>query len=379
MLSPRFFLIFPFASLGTHTPISSAQECLIVHEEHESSEAESDGGASQKLGGLPALPGKGMGKRDPPSGRKGGKGGGRPGPKKGEKVCRGCNQSLPESAFPAGKALCHKDQKAWRNLINLSKAQNEESWLEELREDPKRFRSVLAAYHSQCGTSSSAMQDKPVSGKNKRNGFCILQYKEKVKQWEGIYVDKEYEFMHLEAYLHWARKPKNGGYDTKTATSQFEAFMKGSDALKDRDGPEGAERVAIKVCPPQLHVSRYVVAVRLLTGPGVFCISQVETRDIVLLVLPWPGNREINSLVQRTCSLNSVEVCHVTLASLTCCEVKDKVLKRDGQERGKTVTCAGDPQKKASVQDLAVVLNAEHCKVSRNIAVKGLCGNLLSL
>lgn len=87
------------------------------------------------------------------------------------------------------------------------------------------------------------------NNRNKENAFCIAQYQEEVKQSEAIISDGVFEMMNVAAYVHFAQKPKNGGFDADEARGRWELECKKPDAVCDTLGPTAklARRVAIKV------------------------------------------------------------------------------------------------------------------------------------
>ena len=159
---------------------------------------------------------------------------------KGTKHCKGCGQWLLVDQFAPSKGLCQRDQKAWRNLQTLAKAQDSESWLEDQHADPKKFRSLLEAYHQACGNDGSK--------RNKRGKFCVMTYKEKQRQIAGLYFDSEMQLMHLDQYVVWASDPVNGGHNPSKSTAEWQAAAKAPNAITDLKGPADSRlRVAMPI------------------------------------------------------------------------------------------------------------------------------------
>ena len=159
--------------------------------------------------------------------------------KKGEKLCRGCGQHLPLTQFPAGKALCHRDQAAWRNIQGLAKSQAQEGWLEEQQSDPKLFRELIANYHRVCGCEGR---------RNKRNAFSIVSYQETQKRYNGILLDEEFELMHYDKYVTWAGDRQNEGLSPSEASARWKELLSEPEAVTDMKGPKRSPlRLAIRV------------------------------------------------------------------------------------------------------------------------------------
>ncbi|CAE7259215.1 unnamed protein product [Symbiodinium sp. CCMP2456] len=156
--------------------------------------------------------------------------------KDGKKYCAPCGKWLPLSSFPAGSAQCGEDRKAIQNLASLSKKQGQEDWWQETVADVKKLKAVVKAYKAL----------KPPPGK-KLKEFVILQYIEERRRESAVLYDGVLEMMTLRGYMAWMAKPKNGGLDAETATTQWREKFNAPGAITDKKGdhPRFRDRVAI--------------------------------------------------------------------------------------------------------------------------------------
>ncbi len=79
--------------------------------------------------------------------------------------------------------------------------------------------------------------------------MTLAHCEEEVRRSESIITDGVYEMMNIAAYVHFASKPKNGGFDSDEAKGIWEKLCSASGAIVDHLGPSPklARRVAVRV------------------------------------------------------------------------------------------------------------------------------------
>ena len=141
--------------------------------------------------------------------------------KRNGKWCRGCNAYKDPAEFYAGKALCNKDMKAWRNLLHNAKAEDKAKnktqsmdFLEEQSKSDKDLRILLETYHRRCGAEPDR--------NNKRNGFSVSDYMETLKVADQSLRDKVRDYFDLDTWIAFIGKPEHGGVSASQARQEWE-------------------------------------------------------------------------------------------------------------------------------------------------------------
>ena len=167
---------------------------------------------------------------------------GKPG-KSGQRQCSICQKWMDQSMFPAGKAMCGADWRAYRNVEACARSQEQQAWWDEVRHSPKKLKETITAYHVRCSPEITGLS------RNKRNGFHIAQFREEVRRAEQMLFDGVYEMLNLVAFQKFKALPENGGFDAQEATTMFQAMLNDPTSITDLLGPSPklARRVAVKV------------------------------------------------------------------------------------------------------------------------------------
>ena len=226
---------------GTETDKEDAGEQKWEDEFEASVAASTSGG---KGGGGKAGRAKGRGRHAAAATDAGRGGGGKSKGKvapKGMKWCNACGKVLPLDQFPPGSGQCHTDRQAVQNLSYAAKVQGQLDWWDEQRNDPKKFRRVIAYYKAKVPTEAS------IGAKKTSVKFKVNQYLEYCRQEEIIMRDGVHEMMDIREYMSWMAKAKNGALDALTSSAKFNEKFEEPHATTDEDGDWSKDRRRVMV------------------------------------------------------------------------------------------------------------------------------------
>lgn len=155
---------------------------------------------------------------------------------KGMRICQGCFKQFAAEAFPANSKYDRECAQAINNVYNAAMRQGQVEWYYEQTGTADGTKALLAEYFR--------LHPKV---KGKRMPIKMLQLKEGVTVSTMVDRDDVGEMMHIDAFVHWARKPKNLGAGEEEAKILFKQLCQAKGAILDQDGPHKDRPTRVRV------------------------------------------------------------------------------------------------------------------------------------
>ncbi len=123
----------------------------------------------------------------------------------GEKMCAGCDRSLPLADYPQNSRFCLADKRALHNVAKLAKKEGEESvqWLSEARKTDRGVKQLLRSYYAAVQSNSQSQPSSAAGGRKKTGSgaWSVASAIESFSATRGMDIIEEGEVMTKSEFL----------------------------------------------------------------------------------------------------------------------------------------------------------------------------------